>query len=339
MDAGLPPGRCGQKPSQPCTLSHYFYTIYKHTHTYTHPYVCTLVSLPAQQCSYCMKEAQYNCCWNANYCNETCQQAHWPEHMKNCVQARQSASTPATEPHPPTSVCTATPTDPQAFVFAQPPRPSSTGNHIVMPHATPPVAMATQQSPREVGGASESILQYAGSAQTDGHSEHAGLERAVTRIEQVPNDTSILTSVHHHASQHMKNLLLQQAVAAQQSQHALQQQPAPQQGSLQSRTTSNKNTVISGGIIRPSVSLYQSPVVDSATARDSSPHCLAPGLPPPASPGSPAAEQSSVHNPPGFSWPYQQPVIISSTDGYPMMPALQSTGNQPQHQQPFFKAF
>ena len=32
------------------------------------------------QCSYCLNEAQYNCCWNANYCNETCQQNHWPEH-------------------------------------------------------------------------------------------------------------------------------------------------------------------------------------------------------------------------------------------------------------------
>ena len=39
MDAGLPPGRCGQKPSQPCILSHYFYTIHKHTHTHTQKWV------------------------------------------------------------------------------------------------------------------------------------------------------------------------------------------------------------------------------------------------------------------------------------------------------------
>ena len=45
-------------------------------------------SLPLQ-CSYCWKEAQYNCCWNANYCNEQCQQAHWPEHMKQCTQLQQ----------------------------------------------------------------------------------------------------------------------------------------------------------------------------------------------------------------------------------------------------------
>ena len=38
------------------------------------------------QCSYCFKEAQYNCCWNANYCNESCQQAHWEEHSTVCMQ-------------------------------------------------------------------------------------------------------------------------------------------------------------------------------------------------------------------------------------------------------------
>ena len=50
-----------------------------------------------------MNEAQYNCCWNANYCNETCQQNHWPEHMKNCTQVNQQ--------QPPTSARTPGPTD------------------------------------------------------------------------------------------------------------------------------------------------------------------------------------------------------------------------------------
>lgn len=36
-----------------------------------------------------MNEAQYNCCWNANYCNEVCQQAHWTDHMKDCTQIQQ----------------------------------------------------------------------------------------------------------------------------------------------------------------------------------------------------------------------------------------------------------
>ncbi len=50
-----------------------------------------------------MKEAQYNCCWNANYCNETCQQSHWPEHMDSCTQIQQQAgerTTPASSHTP-----------------------------------------------------------------------------------------------------------------------------------------------------------------------------------------------------------------------------------------------
>lgn len=308
-----------------------------------------------------MKEAQYNCCWNANYCNESCQQAHWPEHMKNCVQVRQS-STPAahdggpitpsqSHPVPPGS---ATPTnDSQSFVFTapQPSRPNSTsGGHIIMPHNTSPATMATQPSPRDIGGASENMLQYAESAHADHRGDHTGLAKAMTRIEHVPNDTAILTNAHHQqASQHM--LLLQQAAAVQHGslQHQ-QQQPPPSvtatPGQLQSRAghLPAKNSVISGAgsaLIRGHpTSLYQplmAQVVDGAT-RDSSPHCLPTSIPRPTTPGSPvASEHPSVHNPPGFSWPYQQPVIISTTDGYPM-PLIQTTGNNQQHQS-FFKAF
>ena len=306
-----------------------------------------------------MKEAQYNCCWNANYCNEACQQAHWPEHMKHCVQVHQNQSTPDPPPTPipcPASIAGPTPTDPQPFF--PPPRPGSTSTHIIMPHAIPPAAMATQQSPREMGGASEPLVQYAELAHTDPRSEHPGLDKAMSRIEQVPNDTSSL--LNHQASQHMKTLLLQQAVAAQHqhSQQLQQHQPPPTPGQATGTLTaragqhSAKNSVISGSTLihhSPSVSLYQplvAQVVDGSgagTARDSS---LPGGVPPPASPGSPASEHSSVHNPPGFSWPYQQPVIISSTDGYPMplLPTLQpSSGSQQQHQhsghQPYFKAF
>ena len=296
------------------------------------------------QCSYCMKEALYNCCWNANYCNESCQQAHWPEHMKNCVQARQS-STPAPDApstplsRQPASISVATPTDHQTFVFAPPPshppsRPntSATG-HIVMPHTTLSAAMATQHSPRDVGGALEPMLHFAESAaHADPRLEHAGLDKAMARIEHVPNDTGILSG--HQASQHM--LLLQQAAAAH-GQHSLQTPPAPQP-SLQ-RPCGNKNSVISGIRSHPSsASLYQplvAQVVDGT--RDSSPHNMPVGIPRSSSPASPASEHSTVHNPPGFSWPYQQPVIISSTDGYPV-PLLQTSGAQP-HQSYFNKAF
>lgn len=60
------------------------------------------------QCSYCFKEAQYNCCWNANYCNESCQQAHWPEHSSVCMQVQNqnqqsSNGGPSTARLPPSS--------------------------------------------------------------------------------------------------------------------------------------------------------------------------------------------------------------------------------------------
>ena len=68
--------------------------------------LCSLSCL-SLQCSYCMNEAQYNCCWNANYCNEVCQQAHWPEHMKDCSQVQQQV--PKTPGLPPSEVPLSTP--------------------------------------------------------------------------------------------------------------------------------------------------------------------------------------------------------------------------------------
>ena len=301
-----------------------------------------------------MKEALYNCCWNANYCSESCQLAHWPEHSKTC-EARQTSTpapnglaSPLPRPQNPTAPPGGTPTDTQTFVFAAPPpRPGSSGGHIILPHAMPPAAMATQQSPREVG--LEPMLQFAESAaHAEPHPDHPGLDKAMSRIEHVPNEASVLGG--HQASQHMTTLLLQQAAAAAaHSQHHQQIPPA----TLASRAGS-KSSVISGvrshppppgsGVRHPPPPpgpLYQplmAQVVDN-TQRDSSPHHTLPaGMPRSSSPASP--EHLTVHNPPGFSWPYQQPVIISSTDGYPAMPLLQSSVTQqpPQHQS-YFKAF
>ena len=70
---------------------------------YTAPFSTLIWPL---QCSYCLNEAQYNCCWNANYCNETCQQNHWPEHMKNCTQVQQQQ-----QPQQPPSARTPGPTE------------------------------------------------------------------------------------------------------------------------------------------------------------------------------------------------------------------------------------
>lgn len=322
------------------------------------------------QCSFCAKEAQYNCCWNANYCNEACQQAHWPEHMKNCVQIRQNQplpSTPTVEnlqtpagktPVPPVLPPSGTPTDSQTFVFAPPPRPNS--GHLIMQQGPsgPSISMPVQPSPREVGGGPDHMLQYAEPV----HPDQTSLEQSMTRIEHVPNENAILSNAHRTAtsaspSGHMKTLIL-----AQQHQPQLQQGGGAGGGqSVQLRTAQHqhlgmtKSSVIAGTaptLIRhaPAASLYQplmAQVVENSSLapapRDSSPHTLPnshPGLqPPPMSPGSPTSENPpSVHNPPGFSWPYQQPVIISSTEGYhvPLLPTLQSSTST---SQPYFKAF
>ena len=332
-------------PSKSC----YPFT-HTHTRTRTHTHTHTRA-----QCSNCMKEALYNCCCNANYCSEACQQAHWPDHMKSCSQAQQCPTPapdgPASPQQPRTLTSTAgTPTDPQAFVFAAPPPPQSIGrpnSHIILPHPAPSVAMATQQSHREIGGSSEPLVQFSESAahseqQQQSHAEHSGLEKAMARIEHVPNDPSVLGS--HATGQHM--LLLHQPTATH-TQHSLQPGGGAGQtpSSLQPRAAvGSKNSVISSNSLMrghgPSVSLYQplmAQVVDSP--RDASPHNLPVGLPRPSSPASPGSEHSSVHNPPGFSWPYQQPVIINSSDGYPL-PLLQPSAPvaQPQHQS-YFKTF
>ena len=82
--------------------------MYMYVHFSCTPFTCmsVLPSIWSPQCSYCLNEAQYNCCWNANYCNESCQQNHWPEHMKNCTQVQQQQ-----QPQAPPSARTPGPTE------------------------------------------------------------------------------------------------------------------------------------------------------------------------------------------------------------------------------------
>jgi len=78
-------------------------------------YLVSFLNSPLQ-CSYCLNEAQYNCCWNANYCNEVCQQAHWQEHMKECTQVQQGQpKTPGLTPNevPPSGGASSKPSTPQ----------------------------------------------------------------------------------------------------------------------------------------------------------------------------------------------------------------------------------
>ncbi|XP_076173037.1 zinc finger MYND-type containing 8 isoform X2 [Ptiloglossa arizonensis] len=39
-----------------------------------------------QWCAMCWREALFYCCWNTAYCDYSCQQSHWPIHMRTCAQ-------------------------------------------------------------------------------------------------------------------------------------------------------------------------------------------------------------------------------------------------------------
>ncbi|XP_046816086.1 protein kinase C-binding protein 1 [Vespa crabro] len=39
-----------------------------------------------QWCAMCHREALFYCCWNTAYCDYSCQQSHWPTHMRTCAQ-------------------------------------------------------------------------------------------------------------------------------------------------------------------------------------------------------------------------------------------------------------
>lgn len=45
-----------------------------------------------QWCSNCGKEAKFYCCWNTSYCNDRCQQQHWPSHLISCAQIQSNSS-------------------------------------------------------------------------------------------------------------------------------------------------------------------------------------------------------------------------------------------------------
>lgn len=44
------------------------------------------------RCAFCLKEAQFYCCWNTSYCDYPCQQKHWNSHMNTCAQSRNAVS-------------------------------------------------------------------------------------------------------------------------------------------------------------------------------------------------------------------------------------------------------
>ncbi len=91
-----------------------------------------------------MNEAQYNCCWNANYCNEVCQQAHWPEHVKECTQIQQAPRTPGLSPSElPLPIPPSKPSTPQITTTGH--SMSSGGNNMANQEATQQSGQHQQQ--------------------------------------------------------------------------------------------------------------------------------------------------------------------------------------------------
>lgn len=45
-----------------------------------------------QWCSACGKESLYYCCWNTSYCDQRCQEQHWPRHKSECNNETEQVS-------------------------------------------------------------------------------------------------------------------------------------------------------------------------------------------------------------------------------------------------------
>ena len=326
----------------------------------------------ASQCSYCWKEAQYNCCWNANYCNEVCQQAHWPEHMKNCTQVPQQQ-----QPQP---------QQPQQQQPLPPRTPSAVETPVmkIPPMQIPMIATATliqdQQQQQQQTFVYTNPTQ-GGQGIIVNQNTNSSVNPSVSTMHQVPPPT--LPTHHHHPHHHHHQPTHRSSITHEQPSplmpvvsNGLQQvvDPQPMEQAIEHipnesvvmnqvnvvsppnhirdlilNQQSNKSPVITGPnpvlvsstpggrLIDNSLTLVSSLNSDHSSNSSS----LALHSQPPMSPVSPTSENPpSVHNP-GFSWPYQQPVLIGGenfTHTLPLLPAMQASTPTTQNQA-FFKGF
>lgn len=296
------------------------------------------------QCSYCWKEAQYNCCWNANYCNEVCQQAHWPEHMKSCTQvSQQQQQQPQQQVPPRTPVAVETPV-------------------MKVPHAQIPMlaTVGEQQqqfvytNPMQVGSGHVTVNQNANSSvnptsatmhhpsmyhhqhRTSSSHEHMspmmsvatnGLQHAVDPqpleqpIEHIPNENVIMNPNAVSPPHHIRDLILNQQAN-------------------KSPVITGANSILANTVPGLRTSDSSNLTLTSSLNSDHSSNSSTLGMQPPMSPVSPSENPPSIHNP-GFSWAYQQPVIIGGenfTQTLPLLPAVQASTPTTQNHA-FFKAF
>ena len=143
-------------------------------------------------------------------------------------------------------------------------------------------------------------------------------------IEHIPNESVVMNQVNAVSPpNHIRDLILNQQ-------------------SNKSPVITGPNPVLvsstpGGRLIDSSLTLVSSLNSDHSSNSSS----LAMHLQPPMSPVSPISENPpSVHNP-GFSWPYQQPVLIGGenfTHTLPLLPAMQASTPTTQNQV-FFKGF
>ena len=321
------------------------------------------VSASYSQCSYCWKEAQYNCCWNANYCNEVCQQAHWPDHMKECMQVQSQvprtpapvdmagASTPSAKlPQGQLPVATMGQEQPGLMFVNRAQSISQNSNSSsnippMTPGATLPPAHQHHHHPHithdhivSSGMPMASIQDHASSI------DSSPMEQAMTRIEQVPNENMLSATNPASPPVHIRSILLNQ-----QSSKGpvitgtlpLQMNPSPVLG----------HPVISGptGDGYPSLTAVSTPILASSSM--SSDHSSSSGgslvninslqsSQPPMSPATPPSDNPpSIQNPHGYTtWQYQHIGENYHPHSLPLLPAMQvSTPTSQTHA--FFKPF
>ena len=288
-------------------------------------------SLPLQ-CSYCWKEAQYNCCWNANYCNEQCQQAHWPEHMKQCTQFQQvppprtplaAGDSGSGVAQPPSNSRASHPQAILSPVMTNQEQPSSI---FVYGHHPPPsqsqmvstmASMTTSTGSRHHGLNSESHmnskLMLEQQQQQQHHMDHPGMES-----EGLILPASNPTSPPHH----IRNMLLGQGQGVAKREvitggnpvmHHFHRIPLQHAGEA---LTSGVSHTPSGGLANLALHGQQGQMSPAVSL--------------------PSNTHSMQSQPGGYNWSYSQPVLLSDRYPHHMMPTMQASSSQAQG---FFKPF
>lgn len=275
------------------------------------------------QCSYCLKEAQYNCCWNANYCNELCQQAHWPEHMSLCTQVQQQQQGSMVPPRTPgptevQKMMSPNNIDNPVFVFnaSNTHVPVATGEGMI--HNNEQNTNGVQPSiggTQNIGGVSSNMPSLRSRYESTSNSSVPIAESPMENSFMLDNSNQMVATVTTVPAEELMGNLINSEVTIEQVPNHLAM------------------------LVHPSSPQHFQSVMMSQTA----PHTVPPTLHPPSPPShsnsltniplhaqpiSPATPPQSIENPPSlhvsntFSWPYQQPIAGMSHDLSQALPLL-----------------